>query len=123
MTNLRADDLRQALQDIVDVADLSMGASWYAHVARKALEDDDKTKAKTHKVWTGPDLQRLFNAWREGEHIDSLGKRFGRTPNSIRQQLHKYRVRRTVKILREIRLAARQGRINNGMDRARDPNP
>ena len=107
----RIDDLRQALQDIVDVANISSGASWYAHVARKALEDDDAEKAKTPKVWTGPDLQRLFNAWRAGDDIDSLSNRFGRTPNSIRQQLHKAKVRRTPAKLREIRLRARQGRI------------
>ena len=107
----RIDDLRQALQDIVDVANISSGASWYAHVARKALEDDDKVKKAVPKVWTGPDLQRLFNAWRAGEHMDSLVKRFSRTPNAIRQQLHKAKVRRTPAKLREIRLAARQGRI------------
>ena len=107
----RLDDLRQSLQDIVDVANISSGAAWYAHVARKALDDDDAEKAKTPQVWTGPDLQRLFNAWRAGEHIESLSARFGRTPNSIRQQLHKAKVRRTPAKLREIRLAARQGRI------------
>ena len=107
----RLDDLRQSLQDIVDVANISSGAAWYAHVARKALDEDDKAKKAVHKVWTGPDLQRLFNAWRAGDDIDSLSKRFGRTPNSIRQQLHKAKVRRTSEKLREIRLAARQGRI------------
>jgi len=107
----RLDDLRQSLQDIVDIADLSIGASWYAHVARKALDDDDKAKKAVPKVWTGPDLQRLFNAWRAGDDIDSLSKRFGRTPNSIRQQLHKAKVRRTPDKLRQIRLAARRGRM------------
>ena len=107
----RLDDLRQSLQDIVDVADMSEGSAWYAHVARKALDDDDKAKKAVHKVWTGPDLQRLFNAWREGEHMDSLSNRFGRTPNSIRQQLHKAKVRRTPAKLQEIRLIARQGRM------------
>ena len=111
VTNKRSDALREALQDIVDVANISSGAAWYAHVARKALDDDDAEKAKTPQVWTGPDLQRLFNAWRAGEHIESLSARFGRTPNSIRQQLHKAKVRRTSEKLREIRLAARQGRI------------
>ena len=107
----RLDDLRQSLQDIVDVANISSGASWYADVARKALDDDDKAKKAVPQAWTGPDLQRLFNAWRAGEHMDSLSKRFGRTPNSIRQQLHKAKVRRTPAKLREIRLIARQGRI------------
>jgi hypothetical protein len=107
----RLDDLRQSLQDIVDVANISSGAAWYAHVARKALDDDDKAKKAVHKVWTGPDLQRLFNAWRAGDDIDSLSKRFGRTPNAIRQQLHKAKVRRTSEKLRQIRLIARQGRI------------
>jgi len=107
----RLDDLRQSLQDIVDIADLSIGASWYAHVARKALEDDDKVKKAVPKVWTGPNLQRLFNAWREGEHMDSLVKRFGRTPNAIRQQLHKAKVRRPPEKLREIRLRAGRGRM------------
>ena len=107
----RLDDLRQSLQDIVDVANISSGAAWYAHVARKALDDDDAEKAKTPEVWTGPNLQRLFNAWRAGEHMDSLVKQFGRTPNAIRQQLHKAKVRRTPAKLREIRLIARQGRI------------
>jgi hypothetical protein len=107
MTN----DLRQALQDIVDVANMSQGAAWYASVARKALDDDDKAKKAVPKVWTGPDLQRLFNAWRAGDDIESLSARFGRTPNSIRQQLHKAKVRRTPDKLRQIRLAARQGRI------------
>jgi len=108
----RLSDLRQSLQDIVDVADMSEGSAWYADVARKALEDDDKAKKAVPKVWTGPDLQRLFNAWRAGEHMDSLVKRFGRTPNSIRQQLHKAKVRRTPDKLRQIRLAARRGRIS-----------
>ena len=107
----RLDDLRQSLQDIVDVADMSEGSAWYAHVARKALDDDDKAKKAVPKVWTGPDLQRLFNAWRAGDDIESLSARFGRTPNSIRQQLHKAKVRRTSEKLREIRLIARQGRI------------
>ena len=107
----RLDDLRQSLQDIVDVADMSEGSAWYAHVARKALDEDDKAKKAVPKVWTGPDLQRLFNAWRAGEHMDSLVKRFGRTPNSIRQQLHKAKVRRPPKKLREIRLRARRGRM------------
>ena len=73
----RLSDLRQSLQDIVDVADMSEGSAWYAHVARKALDEDDKAKKAVPKVWTGPDLQRLFNAWRAGDDIDSLGKRFG----------------------------------------------
>jgi hypothetical protein len=107
----RLDDLRQSLQDIVDVADMSEGSAWYAHVARKALDDDDKAKKAVHKVWTGPDLQRLFNAWRAGDDIDSLSKRYSRTPNAIRQQLHKAKVRRTSEKLRQIRLIARQGRI------------
>ena len=107
----RLDDLRQSLQDIVDVANISSGAAWYAHVARKALDDDDAEKAKTPEVWTGPNLQRLFNAWRAGDDIDSLSKRFSRTPNAIRQQLHKAKVRRTSEKLREIRLAARRGRM------------
>jgi hypothetical protein len=107
----RLDDLRQSLQDIVDVASHANGAAWYANIAREALDDDDKAKKAVHKVWTGPDLQRLFNAWRAGDDIDSLSKRFGRTPNSIRQQLHKAKVRRTSEKLREIRLIARQGRI------------
>ena len=111
VTNKRSDALREALQDIVDVANISSGAAWYAHVARKALDDDDAEKAKTPKVWTGPDLQRLFNAWRAGDNMDSLVARFGRTPNAIRQQLHKAKVRRTPAKLREIRLIARQGRI------------
>jgi len=111
VTNKRSDALREALQDIVDVANISSGASWYAHVARKALEDDDAEKAKTPQVWTGPNLQRLFNAWRAGEHMDSLVKQFGRTPNAIRQQLHKAKVQRTPEKLREIRLEARRGRI------------
>ena len=112
----RLSDLRQSLQDIVDVADMSEGSAWYADVARKALDDDDKAKKAVPKVWTGPDLQRLFNAWRAGDDIDSLSERFSRTPNSIRQQLHKAKVRRTSEKLREIRLIARQGRISNGMD-------
>jgi hypothetical protein len=118
VTNARSDALREALQDIVDVASLipTEGKAWYANIAREALEDDDAEKAKTPEVWTGPNLQRLFNAWRAGEHMDSLVKRFGRTPNAIRQQLHKAKVRRTSEKLREIRLAARQGRISNGMD-------
>ena len=111
VTNARVDSLRQALRDIVDVANMSQGAAWYADVARKALDDDDAEKAKTPQVWTGPNLQRLFNAWRAGEHMDSLVKRFGRTPNAIRQQLHKAKVRRTPEKLREIHKAARQGRI------------
>ena len=106
----RLDDLRQSLQDIVDVANISSGAAWYAHVARKALDDDDAEKAKTPEVWTGPNLQRLFNAWRAGEHMDSLVKRFGRTPNAIRQQLHKAKVRRPPEKLREIHRAVRQRR-------------
>tara|TARA_R110001583_G_scaffold95021_2_gene238745 strand:+ start:187 stop:540 length:354 start_codon:yes stop_codon:yes gene_type:complete len=112
VTNARSDALREALQDIVDVANISSGASWYADVARKALDDDDAEKAKTPEVWTGPNLQRLFNAWRAGEHMDSLSKRFGRTPNAIRQQLHKAKVQRTPEILRKIRLEARRGRIS-----------
>jgi hypothetical protein len=118
VTNKRSDALREALQDIVDVASLipTEGKAWYANIAREALDDDDAEKAKTPQVWTGPDLQRLFNAWRAGEHMDSLVKQFGRTPNSIRQQLHKAKVRRTSEKLREIRLIARQGRIRNGMD-------
>ena len=110
VTNKRSDALREALQDIVDVANISSGAAWYAHVARKALDDDDAEKAKTPEVWTGPNLQRLFNAWRAGEHMDSLVKRFGRTPNAIRQQLHKAKVRRTPEKLREIHRAVRQRR-------------
>jgi hypothetical protein len=106
VTNKRSDALREALQDIVDVASLipTEGKAWYANIAREALDDDDAEKAKTPQVWTGPDLQRLFNAWRAGEHMDSL-------VNSIRQQLHKAKVRRTSEKLREIRLIARQGRI------------
>jgi hypothetical protein len=110
VTNKRSDALREALQDIVDVANISSGAAWYAHVARKALDDDDAEKAKTPQVWTGPNLQRLFNAWRAGEHMDSLVKRFGRTPNAIRQQLHKAKVRRPPEKLREIHRAVRQRR-------------
>ena len=118
VTNARSDALREALQDIVDVASLipTEGKAWYANIAREALDDDDAEKAKTPEVWTGPNLQRLFNAWRAGEHMDSLVKRFSRTPNAIRQQLHKAKVRRTSEKLREIRLIARQGRISNGMD-------
>jgi hypothetical protein len=112
MTISRSDALREALQDIVDVANISQGVAWYAHIARKALDDDDEEKAKTPKVWTGPDLQRLFNAWREGDNMDSLVARFGRTANAIRQQLHKAKVRRTPQKLREIRLIARRGRKN-----------
>ena len=112
MTNARSDALREALQDIVDIASHAESAAWYANIAREALDDDDAEKAKTPKVWTGPNLQRLFNAWRAGEHMDSLVKRFGRTPNSIRQQLHKAKVQRTPEKLREIRLRARQGRIS-----------
>ena len=113
MTNARLNSLRQSLQDIVDVSDMSgEGAAWYAHVARQSLDDDDVEKAKTPKVWTGPDLQRLFNAWRAGDNMDSLVARFGRTPNAIRQQLHKAKVRRTPQKLREIRLIARRGRKN-----------
>ena len=111
MTNARSDALREALQDIVDIASHAESAAWYANIAREALDDDDAEKAKTPKVWTGPNLQRLFNAWRAGEHIDSLSKRFGRTPNSIRQQLHKAKVRRTPGKLKQIRLAARRGRM------------
>ena len=111
MTNARSDALREALQDIVDIASHAESAAWYANIAREALDDDDAEKAKTPKVWTGPNLQRLFNAWRAGEHMDSLVKRFGRTPNSIRQQLHKAKVQRTPEKLREIRLRARRGRI------------
>ena len=111
MTISRSDALREALQDIVDVANISQGVAWYAHIARKALDDDDSEKAKTPKVWTGPDLQRLFNAWRAGDNMDSLVKRFGRTPNAIRQQLHKAKVRRTPQKLREIRLIARRKRM------------
>ena len=111
MTNARSDALREALQDIVDIASHAESAAWYANIAREALDDDDAEKAKTPKVWTGPNLQRLFNAWRAGEHMDSLVKRFGRTPNSIRQQLHKAKVQRTPEKLREIRLEARRGRI------------
>jgi len=107
----RLDDLRQSLQDIVDVASHANGAAWYANIAREALDDDDKAKKAVPKVWTGPDLQRLFNAWRAGDDIESLSARFGRTPNSIRQQLHKAKVRRTSEKLREIRLRARRGRI------------
>jgi hypothetical protein len=110
VTSARSDALREALQDIVDVANISSGAAWYAHVARKALDDDDAEKAKTPQVWTGPNLQRLFNAWRAGEHMDSLVKRFGRTPNAIRQQLHKAKVRRPPEKLREIHRAVRQRR-------------
>lgn len=110
VTNKRSDALREALQDIVDVANISSGAAWYAHVARKALDDDDAEKAKTPQVWTGPNLQRLFNAWRAGEHMDSLVKQFGRTPNAIRQQLHKAKVRRPPEKLREIHRAVRQRR-------------
>ena len=110
VTNKRSDALREALQDIVDVANISSGASWYADVARKALDDDDAEKAKTPEVWTGPNLQRLFNAWRAGEHMDSLVKKFGRTPNAIRQQLHKAKVRRPPEKLREIHRAVRQRR-------------
>ena len=110
VTNKRSDALREALQDIVDVANISSGAAWYAHVARKALDDDDAEKDKTPKVWTGPNLQRLFNAWRAGEHMDSLVKQFGRTPNAIRQQLHKAKVRRPPEKLREIHRAVRQRR-------------
>ena len=111
MTNARLNSLRQSLQDIVDVSDMSgEGAAWYAHVARQSLDDDEEEKAKTPKVWTGPDLQRLFNAWRAGEHMDSLVKRFGRTPNAIRQQLHKAKVRRPPEKLREIHRAVRQRR-------------
>ena len=112
MTNARSDALREALQDIVDIASHAESAAWYANIAREALDDDDAEKAKTPKVWTGPNLQRLFNAWRAGEHMDSLVKRFGRTPNSIRQQLHKAKVQRTPEKLREIRLRARRGRIS-----------
>ena len=112
MTNARSDALREALQDIVDIASHAESAAWYANIAREALDDDDAEKAKTPQVWTGPNLQRLFNAWRAGEHMDSLVKRFGRTPNSIRQQLHKAKVRRTPDKLRQIRLEARQGRIS-----------
>ena len=108
----RAEKLKEALQDIVDVASHANGAAWYANIAREALDDDDKAKKAVPKVWTGPDLQRLFNAWRAGDDIDSLSKRFGRTPNSIRQQLHKAKVRRTPDKLRQIRLAARRGRIS-----------
>ena len=113
VTNKRSDALREALQDIVDVASLipTEGKAWYANIAREALDDDDAEKAKTPEVWTGPNLQRLFNAWRAGEHMDSLVKQFGRTPNAIRQQLHKAKVRRTSEKLRQIRLIARQGRI------------
>ena len=111
MTNARSDALREALQDIVDIASHAESAAWYANIAREALDDDDAEKAKTPKVWTGPNLQRLFNAWRAGEHMDSLVKQFGRTPNSIRQQLHKAKVQRTPEKLREIRLEARRGRI------------
>jgi hypothetical protein len=110
VTSARSDALREALQDIVDVANISSGAAWYAHVARKALDDDDAEKAKTPEVWTGPNLQRLFNAWRAGEHMDSLVKQFGRTPNAIRQQLHKAKVRRPPEKLREIHRAVRQRR-------------
>jgi hypothetical protein len=113
VTNKRSDALREALQDIVDVASLipTEGKAWYANIAREALDDDDAEKAKTPEVWTGPNLQRLFNAWREGDDIYSLSKQFGRTENAIRQQLHKAKVRRPPKKLREIRLRARRGRI------------
>ena len=112
VTNKRSDALREALQDIVDVASLipTEGKAWYANIAREALDDDDAEKAKTPEVWTGPNLQRLFNAWRAGEHMDSLVKRFGRTPNAIRQQLHKAKVRRPPEKLREIHRAVRQRR-------------
>lgn len=112
VTNKRSDALREALQDIVDIASLipTEGEAWYANIAREALDDDDAEKAKTPQVWTGPNLQRLFNAWREGEHMDSLVERFGRTPNAIRQQLHKAKVQRTPEILRKIRLKAGRGR-------------
>jgi len=112
VTNARSDALREALQDIVDVASLipTEGEAWYANIAREALDDDDAEKAKTPQVWTGPNLQRLFNAWRAGDDIDSLSKRFGRTPNAIRQQLHKAKVQRTPEKLREIHRAARRGR-------------
>ena len=112
VTNARSDALREALQDIVDVASLipTEGAAWYANIAREALDDDDAEKDKTPKVWTGPNLQRLFNAWRAGEHMDSLVKKFGRTPNAIRQQLHKAKVRRPPEKLREIHRAVRQRR-------------
>ena len=110
VTNKRSDALREALQDIVDIASHANGAAWYANIAREALDDDDAEKDKTPKVWTGPNLQRLFNAWRAGEHMDSLVKRFGRTPNAIRQQLHKAKVRRPPEKLREIHRAVRQRR-------------
>ena len=33
----------------------------------------------TQAPWTNPDLQRLFKAWRDGEEIDVICARFGRT--------------------------------------------
>ena len=39
--NERIKLLREDLQDIVDVANISDGSGWYAEVARKALEEDE----------------------------------------------------------------------------------
>ena len=49
----------------------------------------------TQAPWTNPDLQRLFKAWRDGEEIDVICARFGRTEGAIRSQLNAAGVKRT----------------------------
>lgn len=111
MTINRIPALREALQDILDVGNITSGSAWYAKIARQALDIDDIEAKKIPRGWTGPEEQRLFNAWRKGDHVAELVVRFGRTEGAIRQKLHQARVRRTPEILRKIHLIARHKRI------------
>ena len=53
--------------------------------------------------WTNPDLQRLFKAWRDGEEIDVICARFGRTEVAIRAQLFEAGGKRTPEKLSQLR--------------------
>ena len=57
----------------------------------------------TPVVWTNPELQRLFKAWRDGEEIDVICARFGRTAAAIRTQLSGAGVKRAPEKLSQLR--------------------
>jgi hypothetical protein len=57
----------------------------------------------TQVPWTNPEIQKLSEAWRDGEELDVICIRFGRTAAAVRTQLSAAGVKRTPEKLSQLR--------------------
>lgn len=56
------------------------------------------------KQWTAATLNEMLQLYRDGVRIEKLAKKYGVTPDAIRQQASKARVYRSGEFLSEVRL-------------------